>query len=79
MVKADLGESADAPAYKAFRKRILDGLASHEPGWFFGAGKVGPADAAKEVATVTANIDAVLALMRTMNCLLYTSPSPRDS
>lgn len=66
-LKADLAESADAPAYPAFRKRILDGLASHEPGWFFGAGKVAPADAAKEVATVAANIDAVLALMRTMN------------
>lgn len=66
-LKADLGESTDAPAYKAFRKRVLDGLASHEPGWFFGAGKVAPADAAKEVATVTANIDAVLGLMRTMN------------
>jgi hypothetical protein len=42
-------------------------LASHEPSWFFRAGNVAPADAAKEVATVTANIDAVLALMRTMN------------
>src|SRR6185369_4645881 len=61
-LKAELAESADAPAYKAFRKRILDGLASHEPSWFFGAGNVAPADAAKEVATVTANIDAVLAL-----------------
>jgi hypothetical protein len=66
-LKADLGESANAPVYKTFRKRILDGLAGHEPGWFFGAGKVAPEDAAKEVATVTANIDAVLALMRTMN------------
>jgi mono/diheme cytochrome c family protein len=66
-LKADLGESADALAYKASRKRILAGLASHEPGWFFGAGKVAPADAAQEVATVTANIDAVLASMRTMN------------
>lgn len=66
-LKADLGDSEDTPAYKAFRKRILDGLASHEPGWFFGAGKVSPADAAKEVTTVTANIDAVLVLMRTMN------------
>jgi hypothetical protein len=66
-LKADLGESTDAPAYKAFRKRILDGLSSHEPGWFFGDGNVAPADAAKEVATVTANIDTVLALMRTMN------------
>jgi hypothetical protein len=66
-LKADLDESQDAPAYKVFRKRILDGLASHEPGWFFGEGKVAPPDAAKEVATVTANIDAVLALMRTMN------------
>jgi hypothetical protein len=65
-LKADLGESADAPAYKTFRKRILDGLASHERGWFF-AGKVAPEDAAKEVATVNANIGAVLALMRTMN------------
>src|ERR1035438_10483416 len=66
-LKADRGESTDAPAYKAFRKRILDGLSSHEPGWFFGDGNVAPADAAKEVATVTANIDTVLALMRTMN------------
>jgi hypothetical protein len=66
-LKADLAESADAPAYKAFRKRILDVLASHEPGWFFADGKVAPADAAKEVATVAANIDAVLALMRTIN------------
>jgi hypothetical protein len=66
-LKADLGASADAPAYKAFRQRVLDGLSSHEPGWFFGAGTVASADAAKEVATVTANIDAVLALMRTMN------------
>ena len=66
-LKADLGESPDTPAYKRFRKRILDGLAGHEPGWFFGAGTVGPQDAAKEVATVSANIDAVLALMRTMN------------
>jgi hypothetical protein len=66
-LKADLAESADAPAYKAFRKRILDGLASHEAGWFFADGKIAPADAAKEIGTVTANIDAVLALMRTMN------------
>lgn len=66
-LKTDLDESADAPAYKAFRKRILDGLARHEPRWFFGDGTVTPADAAKEVATVSANIDAVLALMRTMN------------
>ena len=66
-LKVDLGATSDAPAYQAFRKRILDGLAKHEPGWFFGAGKVAPADAAREVATVTANIDAVLALMRTMN------------
>ena len=66
-LKADLGESADAPGYKAFRKRVLDGLASHDVGWFFGAGKVAPADAAKEVATVAANIDAVIGLMRTMN------------
>src|SRR5258708_33983128 len=64
-LKADLAESADAPAYKAFRKRILDGLASHEPDWFFAAGKVAPADAAKEVATVAANIEAGLAWMRT--------------
>src|SRR5258708_26968491 len=47
-LKADLAESADAPAYKAFRKRILDGLTSHEPGWVFCAGKIAPADAAKE-------------------------------
>jgi mono/diheme cytochrome c family protein len=66
-LKADLGESAESPSYKAFRKRILNDLASHEPGWFFGAGKVAPADAVKEVATAAANIDAVLALMRTMN------------
>jgi mono/diheme cytochrome c family protein len=66
-LKTDLADSVDAPAYKAFRKRILDGLASHNPDWYFGAGKVTPADASKEVATVTANIDAVLALMRTMN------------
>lgn len=66
-LKADLGETADAPAYKVFRKRLLDGLASHEPRWFFGNGTVTPADAAKEVAAVSANIDAVLALMRTMN------------
>jgi hypothetical protein len=66
-LKAGLAESADAPAYKTFRKQILDGLASHEPSWFFGAGKVAPADASKEVATVAANIDAVLGLMRTMN------------
>jgi hypothetical protein len=39
-LKADLRESADAPAYKAFRKRLLSGLASHEPGWFFGDGEV---------------------------------------
>ena len=38
-LKPDLGESADAPAYKAFRRRVLDGLASHEPGWFFGAAR----------------------------------------
>src|SRR5207248_6289580 len=66
-LKADLGDSADAPVYQAFRKRLLDGMPSHEPGWFYGIGKVAPEDAAKEVATVTANIDAVLALMRTMN------------
>jgi len=66
-LKADLGDSADAPVYQAFRKRLLDGMTSHEPGWFYGIGKVAPEDAAKEVATVTANIDAVLALMRTMN------------
>jgi hypothetical protein len=66
-LKTNLADSSDAPAYKAFRKRILDGLASHNPDWYFGAGKVAPSDAAKEVATVSANIDAVLALMRTMN------------
>ena len=31
-LKGDLGESADAPAYKAFRTQILTGLSSHEPG-----------------------------------------------
>jgi len=65
-LKTDLADSADAPPYKAFRQKILSGLASHEPGWFFGD-KIAPTDAAKEVATATANIDAVLALMRTMN------------
>ena len=68
-LKADLGASASEPAYQAFRKRILEGLAGHEAGWFFGASSktVPPEDAAKEVAAVTANIDAVLQLMRTMN------------
>ena len=33
----------------------------------FGAGKVSPTDATNEVQTASANIDAVLALMRTMN------------
>lgn len=68
-LKADLATSQEAPAYQAFRKRILDGLASHDPAWFFGAGSrsIAPADAAKEVAAVTANIDAVLARMRVMN------------
>jgi mono/diheme cytochrome c family protein len=67
-LKADLGTTASDPAYLAFRKRVVDGLASHEAGWFYGSSsKVAAADAAKEAAAVTANIDGVLTLMRTMN------------
>lgn len=32
-LKADLDASATEPAYQAFRKRILEGLAGHEEGW----------------------------------------------
>lgn len=68
-LKTNLSTSADTPAYQAFRKRILDALASKPADWYWGASAktVLPAEAAKEVATVTANIDAVLARMRTMN------------
>jgi hypothetical protein len=69
MLKPKLATAATAPEYQAFRKRILDTLASKPPDWYWGASStlVSPADAAKEVATVTANIDAVLARMRVMN------------
>lgn len=40
-LKADLGASATEPAYQAFRKRIVEGLAGHEAGWFFGAESAG--------------------------------------
>jgi mono/diheme cytochrome c family protein len=69
MLKTNLAASADAPAYQAFRKRIVDELASKPPEWYWGtaASAVPAAEAAQEVATVTANIDAVLARMRVMN------------
>ena len=69
MLKTNLAASADASEYQAFRKRILDALASKPSDWYFGpnARNVSPDDAAKEVATVTANIDAILARMRVMN------------
>jgi cytochrome c5 len=69
MLKPNLAASNDAPAYQAFRQRILDTLASKSPDWYWGSkpGAVPADEAAKEVATVKANIDAVLARMRIMN------------
>jgi len=57
------------PAYLAFRARILETLAAKPPDWYWGPSSkiVAPGDAAKEVTTVTANIDTVLAKMREMN------------
>ena len=67
-LKTNLSPSNDTPAYQAFRKRILDALASKPADWYWGAnGNVTPADATTEVATVTKNIDAVLTRMRMMN------------
>ncbi len=67
-LKANLGTSAESPEYQAFRKRIQEALKSRDPLSFYSGDKSVPsAEAAAEVATVTANIDAVLARMRTMN------------
>ena len=67
-LKTNLGASADAPEYQAFRTRILDALASKPANSYFpNARDVSPDDAMKDVAAVTANIDAVLARMRVMN------------
>ena len=68
-LKANLSPANETPAYQAFRKRILDALASKPPDWYWGANTttVTPTDAAAEVATVTKNIDAVLTRMRAMN------------
>jgi mono/diheme cytochrome c family protein len=68
-LKPLLAASNDTPECQAFKKRILGVLASKPPDWYWGAGSkaVPPEDAAKEVAAVTANIDAVLARMRAMN------------
>ena len=67
-LQTNLSPSNDTPAYQAFRKRILDALASKPADWSWGAnGNVSPADATTEVAIVTKNIDAVLTRMRMMN------------
>lgn len=69
VLKERLSPSNDTPEYQAFRKRIVDALAGKPPDWFWGADAkaVSPEAAAKEVATVQANIDAVLTTMRQMN------------
>lgn len=68
-LKTNLTASNDTPGYQAFRKRILDTLASKPADWYWGASakSVTAADATTEVATVTKNIDAVLTRMRAMN------------
>lgn len=65
----NLSTSNDSPEYRAFRKRIVDALASKAPEWFWGADSkaISVATAAKEVATVQRNIDAILTKMREMN------------
>ncbi|WP_254513648.1 c-type cytochrome [Anatilimnocola floriformis] len=69
LLKARLGNSSDVPAYIDFRKRISEALESNAPEWYWGADSklVSKAEAAREVATVKENLDAVLATMRQMN------------
>jgi len=69
LMKARLGPSNDSPAYKEFRGRVAEALESKPPGWYWGADSklVSEEEAAREVATVKANLDAVLATMRQMN------------
>jgi len=69
LLKARLGESKDSPASVDFRRRIAEALESKSPQWYWGADSnlVSKEEAAREVATVKANLDAVLATMRQMN------------
>lgn len=69
LLKVRLGESEDSPAYLDFRKRIAASLESKPPEWYWGADSqyVSSDEAAREVATVKTNLDAVLATMRQMN------------
>ena len=68
-LRAKLGISNDTQEYKNFRKRIADALASKPPDWFWGngTGAVPAEAAAKEVETVQANLDKLLAAVRVMN------------
>ena len=69
LLKTHLGESKDSPAFADFRGRIAEALESKPPSWYWGADSdlVSGDEAAREVATVKANLDAVLATMRQMN------------
>ena len=69
VLKKNLSTSNDSPEYQAYRKRIVEALANKAPEWFWGADSktVPVAAAAKEVATVQHNIDAILTKMREMN------------
>src|SRR4051812_3385622 len=63
LLRARLGESKDSPAYVAFSRRISEALEGKSPQWYWGADSklVSREEAAREVATVKANLDAVLA------------------
>lgn len=74
VLEARLADSNDAQQYQDFRQSILDMLNQKEAGWYWSAGsQVSEADASKEVATVTENIDAVLSHMREMNTRRLTT------
>jgi mono/diheme cytochrome c family protein len=64
-----LGKSNDPPAYAEFRQRISAALEQKPPQWYWGAESklVSPEEAAREVAAVRSNLDAVLATIRQMN------------
>lgn len=68
LLEARLTDSNNTPQYLDFRERIIDMLKQKDTEWYWGEGsQISAADAKKEVATVAANIDAVLTQMRIMN------------
>jgi len=69
LFKERLGPSNDSPAYMEFRKWMMETLEEKPPEWYWGVNSplVSKGDAAREVATVKDNLDAILETMRQMN------------